>query len=93
VEPTRYAHEVPEADDAGSLEGEVLGAVERPVALDDLGFLAEDEHDRPPVRDYSQRLVARVEDERSSQRLTLSVRYRLVWPWARFYKDGAERLP
>jgi hypothetical protein len=44
-----------------------LGAENLPVAVKDLGFAFEGENERPPYRNYAQRLVGGIQDKRSSQ--------------------------
>jgi hypothetical protein len=51
----------------------VLRPEDLAVGLQDLGLLLEDEDHRPPRSDHREGLERSVEDQRSSQRTTLSV--------------------
>lgn len=60
--PAWNADVVPELDDAGGREGDVFGSELNAVMFENFGLLTKDEHNCPSDLDYSQRLVACVQN-------------------------------
>jgi hypothetical protein len=66
----RDVHVVAKLDDAGGCELEGLGAEEMAVRVDHVGLVFERKNQCSPYRNYAQRLIRRVQHQRSSQRET-----------------------
>jgi len=64
--PVRDPDEVPQPEHRWGFDLVALGAEDHPVGDDDLRLVLQDEHHRPPGSHHCQRLVGRVEYERSS---------------------------
>lgn len=63
----RDLHEVVEPDDRRRSDLDPLGMEDLAVVVDDLGFAFQGEDYRPPDGDHAQRLVRRIQDQRTSQ--------------------------
>jgi hypothetical protein len=59
--------EIVEAHDAGCGHRDLLAVEDHPIVVEHLGFAIQSKDERPPDRNYAQRLVRRIEDKCSAQ--------------------------